>query len=295
VAAYEEHQQRVRGLRASTLRSYTRLVREFVVAAFGEDPIDVEALTPPDVVGFALSMTERFSPHSMKLVRTALRSFLSYLLAAGLADPRLLAAVPRTAFWRHAALPRGLTDEQLAAVLAAPLPSTVCARRDRAIVASLAALGLRPGELAAVRLDDIDWPRGTLALVTRKTRRGAILPLPYPAARAIADYLREERPLTRSRHVFVHHTGAHRGGAVSAKVVSAAVSRALERAGVDAPIKSAYVFRHTLAGRMVRHGASIKHVADVLGHQCLDTTTLYAKVDLPSLRAVAGSWPEVTP
>ena len=183
VAAYAEHQQRVRGLRASTLRSYTRLVREFVVDALGEDPIDVEALTPPDVVGFTLSMTERFSPHSMKLVRTALRSFLSYLLAAGLADPRLLAAVPRTAFWRHAALHRGLTDEQFAAVLAAPLPSTPCARRDRAIVASLAALGLRPGELAALRLDDIDWSRGTLAAYCARPN-SAEKPLPRTTEQA---------------------------------------------------------------------------------------------------------------
>lgn len=293
--AYKEHQRRARGLRTSTLRSYTRLIREFVVAALGEDPIDIEALTPPDVMAFVLSMTERFAPRSMKLVRSALRSFLSYLLAADFADQQLLAAVPRTAFWRHATIPRGLSDEQLAAVLSDPLPSTPCARRDRAIVASLAALGLRPGELAAVRLDDIDWRRGLLTLTTRKTRRGAVLPLPSPAARAIADYLRQERPLTDSRCVFVHHTGAHRGRPISAKVVSAAVTRALERAGVYAPIKSAYVFRHTLAGRMVRHGASVKHVADVLGHQCLDTTTLYAKVDLPSLRAVAGPWPEVTP
>jgi site-specific recombinase XerD len=146
-----------------------------------------------------------------------------------------------------------------------------------------------------LRLDDIDWRRGLLTLATRKTRRGAVLPLPSRAARAIADYLRRERPRTDERGVFVHHTGARRGQPISAKVVSAAVTRALERAGVDAPIKSAYVFRHTLAGRMVRHGASLKHVADVLGHACLDTTTLYAKVDLPSLRTVAGPWPGVTP
>ena len=171
VAAYEEYQRGTRGLRPPTLRSYTRLIRDFIRDALGDDPIDVRRLTPPDVVGFVATMTSRFSPRSMKLVRTALRSLLRYLRIQGLVDPHLQTAIPRVAFWRQATLPRSLTEKQLAQVLAAPLTRAPCARRDRAIVHCLAALGVRPGEVADLHLEDIDWRRRLVTLRTRKTRR----------------------------------------------------------------------------------------------------------------------------
>ncbi len=122
--------------------------------------------------------------------------------------------------------------------------------RDRAIVLSLATLGLRPGEVAGLCLDDIDWREGTVRLRRRKTRRGAVLPLPREAGRAIVAYLREERSTCAGRRVFVQHRGPGRGRPVSAGAVSEVVARALRRAHVDAPIAGAYVFRHTVASRM---------------------------------------------
>jgi integrase len=212
-----------------------------------------------------------------------------------MADERLEAAIPAVAHWRLSALPRCLSDEQLDKVLGSLGGSTPCVLRDRAIVLCLATLGLRPGELAELRLEDIDWRRGTVHLRTRKTRRGEVLPLPRDAGRAIVDYLRRERPKTGERRVFVQHLGHRRGTSVSSTVVSAVVARALRRAGVDAPLTGAYVFRHTVASRMVRRGISLKEVGDFLGHRSLDTTTLYAKLDVPALSEVALPWPEVTP
>src|SRR5207245_2300702 len=150
------------------------LIRE----ALGDDPIDVRRLGPSDVIRFVRAMTERFSPRSMKAVGTALRSFFRFLRSEGVCDGRLEAAIPAVAHWRLSALPRCLSDEQLEAVLASFAGSTPCVLRDRAIVFCLATLGLRPGEVAEVRLEDIDWRQGTLHLRTRKTRRGAVLPLP---------------------------------------------------------------------------------------------------------------------
>ena len=157
----------------------------------------------------------------------------------------------------------------------------------------LSTLGLRPGEVASLRLDDIDWRGGTIEVPTRKNRRGAVLPLPRVAGEALVDYLRGERPATDERRVFVKHLGMHRGMPISSTAVSGVVTRALRRAAVDAPLGGAYVFRHTVASRMVQQGASLKEVADVLGHRSLDTTAIYAKLDLPSLREVALPWPEV--
>jgi integrase/recombinase XerD len=292
VEAYKEHLRGTRGLREQTLRGYERLVRLFVRASLGEDPIDSRRIGCSDVVEFVALMQARFSPRSLKTVRTALRSFFRFLRVEGLCDERLEAAIPRVAFWRLATLPCCLSGEQLTRLLASLDASGSCGRRDRAIAVCLASLGLRPGEIANLRLDDIDWRAGTLCLRERKTRRGALLPLPCEAGRAIAYYLREERPATDERHVFVQHSDARRGRPLSSNAVSAVVVRALQRAGVEPPLAGAYVLRHTLASRLVNQGASLKEVADLLGHRSLDTTAIYAKLDLAALREVALPWPE---
>jgi integrase len=138
-------------------------------------------------------------------------------------------------------------------------------------VRCLATLGLRPGEVADLHLEDIDWRHGTIHRRTRKTRRGAVLPLPRDAGRAIVNYLRRERPATDERRVFVQHRGRHRGAPISSAGVTAAVT-----------------------SRLVRRGTPLKEVADLLGHRCLDTTTIYAKLDVPALSEVALPWPELT-
>lgn len=292
---YEQHLCRVKGLRDCTVQGYERLVRLFVRASLGEDPVDPQRLRPPDVTQFVISMRDRFSPGSMKTVRTALRSFLSFLRMEGLCDHQLEAAIPTEARWRLSTLPRCLSEEQLKQVLASLSRRRPGDLRDRAIVWCLATLGLRPGEVAALQLDDIDWRQGVIRLRTRKTGRGAVLPLPRVAGRAIVDYLRRGRPRTDQRSLFVLHIRSRIGSSISRGVVTGAAIRALRRAQIDTPIAGAYVFRHTLASRMVRRGASLKEVADLLGHRSFDTTTIYAKLDVPSLREVALPWPEVHP
>jgi integrase/recombinase XerD len=228
-------------------------------------------------------------------VRTALRSLFRFLRVLGYGDERLEHAIPAIAHWRMATLPRGLTEQQLTQVLAAFDPQTPCGLRDRAMVLCLSTLGLRPSELAELHLEDIDWRGGTIGLRTRKMRRGAVLPLPREAGRAIASYLRKSRPATTERRVFVQHLARRRGKPISGHTITEAVVRTLHRAGVDAPIKGAYVFRHTVASRLVARGAALKEVADFLGHQSLESTTIYAKVNLPALCEVALPWLEVSP
>ncbi len=293
VEAYKQHQRRTRGLRDRTLSGYERHVREFVRGALGDDPVDPSELGCADVVEFVASMSGRYSPASMKWVRNALRSFLRYLRGEGyIPDERLEAAIPQQAHWRLSTLPRSLSEQQLRQVLDSLDVAGPYGPRDRAIVRLLAGLGLRPGEVAGLHLEDIDWRAGTIEVRLRKNRRGAVLPLPHAAGQAIAGYLREHRPETRERRVFVKQTGPRRGEPIGTTAISEVVSRALRRAGVQAPMRSAYVFRHTVASQLVQHGASLKEVADVLGHRDLDTAAIYAKVDLPALREVALPWPE---
>lgn len=295
VEAYKQHQRRVRGLRERTLQGYEQVLRPFLRFSLGEDPLDPTRLTPADVVRFVMSLRDRFSPCSMKHVRTALRSLFRFLCAEGCGDEKLKLAIPAVAHWRMARLPRCLTEQQLRQVLAAFDSRTPCGLRDRAMVLCFSTLGLRPVEVAELRLEDIDWRTGTVRLRTRKTRRGAVLPLPREAGRAVVTYLRKARPATTERRIFVQHRGSRRGRPLSGHTITEAAARALRRAGVDAPLEGAYVFRHTVASRLVARGASLKEVADFLGHQCLDTTTIYAKLDLPALREVALPWPGVLP
>ena len=292
---YKRYQRRVRGLREVTLHGYEPFIRGFIRFALGQDPLDLTVLTAADVVRYISSLRDRYSARSMKAVRTALRSVLRFLRTTGCCDETLELAIPAVAHWRMATLPRCLTEQQLKQVIAAFDPTSPCGRRDRAIVLCLASLGLRPGELAELRLDDIDWRRGTIRLGTRKTRRGSVLPLPREAGRSIATYLRTERPRTTERRVFLQHLGCRRGAPLSSNTVSSVALRAFHRAGVESPLGGAYVFRHTVASRLVTRGAPLKEVADFLGHQCLDTTAIYAKLDLPSLREVALAWPRVLP
>ena len=293
VEAYTQHQRRTRGLRPQTLRNRAWFVRRLVRAALGADPIDPSRLTPADVVSFITSLRHRFSPGSMRTVRSSLRSFFRFLRFQGLCGDALEAALPTVAHWRLATLPRSLTDQQVEQVFASFDTPTPCRQRDQTIVQCLSTLGLRPGEVAGLCLDDIDWRNGTLQIRARKNRRGAVLPLPRVVGQALVAYLSGERPPTNERRVFVQHLGAHRGEPLSSPAVSAVVVRVLRRAAVDTPLTGPYVFRHTVASRMVREGASLKEVADVLGHRSLDTTTIYAKLDLPRLREVALPWPEV--
>lgn len=293
IEAYQQHQRRTRGLSEGTLRGYAHYVRLFVRHALGDDPVDVSCLTAESVVEFVGSMTGQVALSSMKPLRTAVRSFLRYLRQEGVCAGQLEAAIPRVAAWRLSTVPRRLSDDDLTKVLASvdTPTSRPCGQRDRAIVWCLATLGLRPGEIADLELDDIDWREGTIRLRHRKNRRSAVMPLPREAGRATAAYLHGHRPVTDERRVFVQHVGPRRGQPIGATAVTEVVSRTFRRAGIDAPMVTAYVFRHTVASRVVSTGGSLKDVADFLGHNDLDTSAIYAKVDLAALREVAMTWP----
>ena len=179
VDAYTHHQRRTRGLRPRTLLYRAWFARTLVRAALGADPIDPGRLTPADVVAFITSLRHRFSPASMRTVRSSLRSFFRFLRVEGFCGDALEAALPTVAHWRLATLPRSLTEQQVEQVLASVDPSTPCGQRDQAIVQCLATLGLRPGEVAGLCLDDIDWRGGILQIRTRKEpsrRRAAAAP-----------------------------------------------------------------------------------------------------------------------
>ncbi|MDQ3630745.1 MAG: site-specific integrase [Actinomycetota bacterium] len=276
------------GLAAVTARGYVDLVRAFVTCREDADgELDLWDLTASDVLGFVLCECPRRGRSSAKLVVTALRSLLGFLHVEGLIARPLAPVVPSVANWRLAGLPRGLEHGQVHALLGSCDRSRAVGRRDYAILTVLVRLGMRRGEVAGLRLDDIDWQAGEI-VVCGKGNRAERLPLPVDVGEAIVAYLRDGRPATaQGRSVFVRVKAPHRAltpGGVTQVVVSAA-----KRAGLGEV--TAHRLRHTAATELLRAGAPLVEIGQLLGHRSELTTTIYAKVDRDRLRALARPWP----
>lgn len=294
LAAFDDHLRRVRGVCPEVRRSYGRVAGEFLEMVFGDGPVDLARLSASDVVQFVFEATVRYRPSTLQGVTTALRSFLRFLRVEGVRDDRLEEAVPKVPLRRLSAVPRHLGSGELARLIASlDERSSPTGLRARAILLLAARLGLRASEIARLGLEDIDWRSGTVQIRTRKTGHGALLPLEREVGKAIATYLQRGRPVSEDRHVFLLHQ-QHVGAPIDRHVVGDAVRRALDRAGIDAPVRGANLLRHSLATDLLAHGASLKEIADLFGHRALSSTQVYAKVDIVALREVALPWPEVT-
>jgi site-specific recombinase XerD len=197
--------------------------------------------------------------------------------------------VPTVRRWKHASLPRYLTDDAVKAVLGSCDETTPNGVRDRAILLLLVRLGLRAGEVTTLALDDIDWRGGHLLVRRAKPRRERSLPLPHDVGQAIVAYLKCGRLRTPCRAVFLQARPPFEP--LTPRGVSDVAQRALARAGLSVVRPGAHVLRHTAATQMVRRGVTLKQVADVLGHASLQTTAIYAKLDLDTLARVALPWP----
>lgn len=272
-----------RGLAASTVRSYLDEARGFVAGR--EDGLG--SLTAGQVSGFVVAQCRRRRTGSAKVLVTALRSVLRFLAVEGLAPPGLQDAVPSVAGWRGGGLPKALPGGQVAELLASCDRGTATGRRDFAVLVLVSRLGLRACEVAALELDDIGWRAGTVT-VRGKGRRAEQLPLPPDAGEALACYLRDGRPAgSSSRRVFLAVRAP--GGGLSARGVTSIVWYACGRAGI-APA-GAHRLRHSAATAMLRAGAPLAEIGQVLRHRSASTTAIYAKVDHGALGQLAMPWP----
>jgi site-specific recombinase XerD len=289
---YQSHLQKQRGLVAVTVAEYWRFARRLLVERFGDAPIRVRDLTPDDISSFVLRPARSGSPGVAKLMVTALRSFLRFLFLDGQTQSDLTGAVPTVPDWRLAELPKYLTPQEVERVVrAASERDAPVARRDHAILLLLARLGLRAGEVVALELDDVDWRAGELEVRGNKGgRHHDRLPLPVDVGEAIAGYLRHDRPPCTTRRLFVRAKAPHRGFA-NPSSVSTIVCRAMNRAGLQHDYKGAHVLRHSLATGMLRAGASLEEIGEVLRHRSAATTEIYAKVDVNGLRSLGLPWP----
>lgn len=273
---YRRHLVDERGLSESVIAGYEAVAAEFLD---GRSPA---TLTRGDVLTFVQRRAGR-PDLAGRLI--SLRSILRFLHVSGETVSALASTVPSMAGWRQASLPKALAPAEVRAALASCDRRTTTGRRDYAAVLLMVRLGLRAGEVAALALDDLDWANGEVVV---RGKGGTIsrLPLPVDVGAALVAYLRCRRPVP-TRAVFLRSRAAYQAAAAS--TIIALAGRALRRAGVATG--GGHRFRHTAATEMLRHGASLTEIAQVLRHRHVNTTAIYAKVDRDSLRGVAQPWP----
>lgn len=278
--------ERERGLSPASADCYSKQARAFLALTGG--PGAVGALDASRITAFMVDHSRDRNVWSAKAMVTSLRAFLRFTHATGRTTVPLAGAVPSVASWRLAGLPRGLAAAEIERLLAGCDRGQAVGGRDYAILSLLARLGLRGGEVVGLQLDDIDWRAGQIA-VTGKGSRTERLPLPAQAGEALVAWLTTGRPTCESRAVFVTMRRPHRQ--LTSAAVRAVMGRACDRARLERC--GAHRLRHTLASEMLRAGASLPEIGQVLRHRSQLSTSIYAKVDQNSLRPLARPWPGV--
>jgi site-specific recombinase XerD len=289
VQAFQQYLIYQRNLTPSTIHSYLNTVEHFLSQRFETMSPNLDALCAQDVTGFMLQQARRYSAGQTQLIGSALRSFFRFLLQQALITTDLAQCVPTPARRRLSTLPKFISADDVERLLHSIDQKTPEGRRNHAIMQLLARLGLRAAEVAALTLNDLDWDAGEI-IVRGKGGRCDRLPLPYEVGQAIANYLRDGRPSCSTRCVFVRHRAPQRGFA-NGEAVGTIVRRALDRAGLNPAHKGAHLLRHSLATRLLRNGASLAEIGELLRHRNLNTTQIYAKVDESALRKLALPWP----
>jgi site-specific recombinase XerD len=287
---YDRFLRQTCGLAAQTCLYRLRYAREFLQRSFGDGPADFSRLRSADFQDYFRRHGGHLKPGSVALLADSLRSFLRFLALAHGVEPTLAGAIPRAPRRPQDRLPRALSEADLQAILNYFDTGTATGRRDLAMMRCMSDLGLRVSEVVALTLDDIDWRQATLKVPVGKGRRGRLLPLPAPLGQALTAYLRQGRPSSADRHLFLRHT-VLAGTPVTPSLVRDVFRAAYTRATGRSESVGTHVLRHTAAARMRAAGHSLKGIADVLGHRSVDTTTVYVKLDVEALRAAALPWP----
>lgn len=287
---YGEYLKVERGVKTATAGRYSALIRPFLDARHSgvrEIESDLEALSEADVIAFVIAKCSAMNPGQAPLFVTALRSLLTFLHVDGVIPRSMSGVVPTVPGRRLTGLPKGVTPAVLGQLYRGCDRESHAGARAFAVITMLARLGLRAGEVARLRLGDINWRAGEMLIICGKGNRTEPLPLPADVGAALADYLQRWRPETDERAVFVASRAPY--GRLNGNSITKIVADAARRSGLD-PIY-AHRLRHTAATQMLRNGASLPEVAQVLRHRQTITTAIYAKVDREALRTIAPAWP----
>lgn len=224
-------------------------------------------------------------------LQAALRTFFRFCLQQGTITLPLDKAVPTLRTYKLATVPRSISEEQAQALLGSIDRQASVGKRNYAIVMLLYTFGVRCGQVAALRLEDIHWSKAQILFRATKHGKETLLPLTEEVGNCLFSYIKDARPDSVCPEVFLTARAPYRSLCHS-EAISEIIRRDVIKMDFDLPTKGAHLFRHCFAGRMVQQGNSLKAVADMLGHCCLSTTFIYTKIDFNALQQVALPWPQ---
>jgi integrase/recombinase XerD len=287
---YEEYLRLQRGLHERSIYGSWRFVDRFITHRFGGDDFDLSDLKSRDPTDFLEYVIGPKSTFRDKTAPSHIRMFLQYLFRMAVTSTNLALCVPRVVTNRGKRLPRDMAPNDIELVLKAVRAQPCHGRRDYAMVLLMARLGLRAHEVVTIQLDDIDWRLGEL-LIRGKGGRHDKLPLPFDVGEALADYIKADRVST-TRALFVTARAPYRQ-LPNGQYLSAILREAFTTTGVKppGPYVGSHMLRHSLATNLVRKGASLQEIGDMLRHRSASSTMIYARLDVDGLRSIAQEWP----
>jgi site-specific recombinase XerD len=294
IERFSDYLRNHRGLRENTIRTCGNYVRHFLVDHFGDSPVRLEKLAPSDVHDHVMRYAANRTISGVKNYVAGLRSYFRYRKLHGLKAHPLLFAMPRFRLSRPCLSQTIISDKDMTRIEETFDRSSATNRRDYAIFCVFRDYGARMSDVSNLSVDDVHWRESLIRMPNQKVDDPIWLPLSDKVGEALADYIRNGRPPTKSRHIFLRHN-APRGIPGCAQMIGGAMKAAFARAGLEHRYSGTHIFRHTIATLMRRNGVSLKAAADVLGHHTIRSTMLYSQVDQPALSAVAQPWPEGRP
>lgn len=288
--AFSDYLEKERGLAPSSALNHLPVVRQFLRELCPAGVADLTKLDQEDVIRYIERHASDWSVAASRTMCWALRGFLRYLYFKGLISLNLADCIPSIRRWRFSSLPTYMSSEQVQRVLDSCDQATAMGRRDYAVLMLLARLGLRASEVAVLTLDDIDWRSGEM-LIHGKGRRQSMMPIPPDVGDAIVAYLRDGRPHASCRRLFFRMRAPHKGFS-SGGAITMIARQALDRADIHGHAhRGAHLFRHSLATNLLRSGATFSQIGQLLRHEHIDSTRIYAKVDIDALRPLSLPWP----
>ncbi len=289
LSAYKRYLIEEKGLASSTISRYLFQSKKFLSRIFHHRPVNFSTVSAQEIVTFICEYAHEHSGADSSMMVGSIRSFLRFLVYQGEIDSGLAECVPEVPSRKHKRIPSHLCRDELKHLLKCSKGNHPTKRRNYAILLLLARLGLRASEVATLTLDDIDWEHGELT-IQGKGNKQTQLPLLAELGKALVAYLKHGRPTCSSRRVFISARPPYRPFK-NGSAVSTVVNRAVKRAGLNPQKKGAHLLRHTLATECLRKGATLTEVGEILRHESIDTTAIYAKVDFTRLRTLVMFWP----
>jgi len=290
LGSYRQYLVEDKGLSYSAITSYVHRIHQFLLAVFRSKPLNFASLYTKDITEFVRKYATKYSPKSSALMVSSLRSFFRFLLLRGEISVDLAACVPTVANRKHTHIPQYLTSQELEQLLTHSAGQTALQLRNYAILLLLSRLGFRACEVVKLTLDDLDWEHGEI--IVRGKGKETRFPLPVDVGQALVAYLKYGRPSCPTRRFFISSKAPRKP--LTTVAVSTIVHTRLQKAGLNTPKKGAHLLRHTLATECLRKGASLSEIGQILRHEHIDTTAIYAKVDFERLRTIVQPWPDAS-